>query len=58
MERKVTVQPVQNVTRVIPVSKVSELSELKQLLDSGVISEAEAEKLKQEILNRSRGHHE
>jgi hypothetical protein len=52
MERRVTAQPVHNVTQVTPASKVSELSELKQLLDSGVISEAEADKLKQEILNR------
>lgn len=35
-----------------PVSKVGELRELKELLDSGIISEEEAERLKHEILNR------
>jgi hypothetical protein len=52
MERKEESSPFPPVTQVAQTSRVSELSELKQLLDSGIITEAEAEKLKQEILNR------
>lgn len=52
MERSITSPPIQNLSQGVAGSKVSELSELKQLIDSGMISEAEAEILKQEILKR------
>lgn len=52
MERSITSSGIPVYAQAVVRTKTNELIELKQLLDSGMVSEEEAEKLKQEIINR------